>query len=192
MPQLRNIDPLSLLITAPVGMAKRTQPMQEGLMSVLGVSWVEKAFAKAYKEENVETGRFTPEIYIGNREYIQVFPDDTIQGFTFFDVDEIEDVSGVDSSTMYNADVNIICYVNLEQAYPLLGHRADDEAKAEMVSYIQDFSEYWEVKRVITGIRNVYSQYNWDFKEANINKQPYFVFSVECNVSFDYFADCKC
>lgn len=189
MTLIKDIDIASLLIADPVGVDLPIQQLQIELG--LEIPWLEKSFHRAYREEDVELKQFKPEVYIGTNEYIEVFPNDEVSGMSFFDVKS--DITPLDS-VLFEVDVTIIFALNLDLAFPLLTHRATEEAKGDAVRVIQDFASGWQAQEIniFEGVQNVYSRYNWKLPEAFIDKQPYFVFAIETKVRFDYVLDCNC
>ena len=178
--RIKNLDPTTLYITNPVGEVKRIQALQKSFQS--NVAWVEKSFGKAYRSE-IQEGEYVPEIYIGNDEYIEVLPDDEVSGMCFFDVQDEIQVSN--NNNTFDANINIVFFVNLKKAFPDLLYRADAEVRQDIINVINQHQRGWEMNTIITGVENVYSRYGWTEPEALIDKQPYHVFSIECNVKYD-------
>jgi len=177
--RIKNIDPTTLYIPDPVGEIKRIQDLQKAFQTK--VNWVEKSFGKAYRSE-IQDGEYVPEVYYGNDEYIEVLPDDEVTGMCFFDV---QDEITVTANNTFDANINIVFFVNLKKAFPLLLHRADTEVRQDIINVIKKHQRGWEMNTIITGVENVYSRYGWTEPEALIDKQPYHVFSIECNVRYD-------
>jgi hypothetical protein len=181
--KIKNIDPTTLYIPNPVAEYNRVQGLQKKLDAK--VDWLEKAFGVAYREQKRSDleGR-EPQIYLGGKEYISVWPDDSVEGMCFFDV---EDEIGLNQEDKRNftATVNIVFFVNLETAYPSLLHRADAEARQAVINVLFKYGHGWQLTNVVKGVENVYSRYNWNYPEAKIDKEPFHVFALECEVTFD-------
>lgn len=191
---IADINPADFHILAPVAEMAEVQRLQQKLATK--ISWLTKAFGKAYREERGD-GIFVPEVFIGpaatvgGKEYMEVWPDTSVTGMCFFDIDQEIDAIAGSGQTLFEVDVRIIFYVDLEKAFPLLGTRADAEARQEVINYIMFHRRGFEITKVITGVDNVYSSYNWTQPEAAVNKQPFFVFSVECKLVFDGYKICN-
>jgi hypothetical protein len=188
---IANIDPNDLLIPSPVGIDKKIQDLQLKLADKL--TWLTKSFGKAYREE-IEDGVYQPQIFRGNNEYVDVFPDNnsSITAMSFFDVDQDRDMVG--DSGQYNLEFNVrvIFFVDLSKAYPSATHRADEDVIMDAVNVIRNHRRGWDVASAIVGVENVFTSYNWDEKEALIHKQPYFVFSIETDLIVDGYKKCIC
>jgi hypothetical protein len=191
MTRLSEIDPNDYLIADPIGIDAKVQPLQTKLGT--DIAWLTKSFSRAYREETDE-GEYTPQIYIEGNEYISVFPDndDSITGMSFFDIDENTSVVTESGQTYFESKGRIIFFVNLTKAYPALGHRADETVVSDIVTYIQKYRHGWEITNIVRGVSNVFTTYNWVEKEALINKQPYFVFSIECDINLINYKPCVC
>lgn len=181
--KIKNIDPTTLYIDNPVAEYNRVQGLQKKLADK--VTWLEKAFGVAYREQKrrVDEG-FEPQIYLGNNEYISVFPDDSVSGMCFFDVEDTIALTG-DAKRNWTATINIIFFVNLETAYPTLTHRADAEARQSVINVLFKYGHGWTINNIVKGVDNVYDRYNWNSPHAKIDKNPFHVFSLECEVTYD-------
>lgn len=180
--RLKNIDPTTLYIDNPVAEYNRVQKMQKALAKK--VTWLEKAFGIAYREQNRGLEGFRPELYLGNNEYIEVFPDDSITGMCFFDVEDLISRTG-DADRNFVATINIIFFVNLGEAYPSLQHRADAEARQEVINVLRKYDYGFSINNIVKGVDNVYDRYSWTKPHAKIDKQPFHVFAIECDVTYD-------
>jgi hypothetical protein len=187
MTQIRNIDVSKLLKDNPVGIDKPIQKLQISLGDK--IPWLDKSFGRAYRNEDMQRGKYLPEIFIGNNEYIDVFPDD-LTALCFFDVDE-GTTSELDNQ-LYQNTVRIVFSLDLEKAFPNLDYRADEEAVFDVINFIQSYSSRWRDIKAIKGVTNVYKRYNWDLPEALIDMQGYFVFAIEATVTYDYLKSCNC
>ena len=82
MTQIADININELLKENPVGIDKPIQRLQVALGD--NIDWLDKNFGRCFKTENTESRKYTPEIYIGDSEYIDTFPDD-LTSMCFFD-----------------------------------------------------------------------------------------------------------
>jgi hypothetical protein len=181
--RLKQLDPATLYIENPVAEVNRVQGLQKKLASK--VDWLEKAFGIAYREQKkVDSGDFAPQIYLGGKEYLEVYPDDSVSGMCFFDVEDEIALSQEDKRN-FTARINIVFFVNLEKAFPTLEHRADAEARQAVINVLLKYGHGWQIQEIVKGVDNVYSRYNWVKPHAKIDKQPFHVFSLECEVIYD-------
>jgi hypothetical protein len=149
---------------------------------------IEFVFGKCFKNET-KSGKYIPEIYTGKNEYFEVFSNDNLKSFIFFDVAENRNAEYQGSTSVYklNTVVRIIVSANLQKIYPNLEHRATEELILDVQTDVNNYiaiNGTWEFKKIIEGAKNVYSNYNYEIKDSKTNMQPYYCFALEYNVNY--------
>lgn len=127
--------------------------------------------------DNVET----IEHYYSNGNYERVvFAEGNKCFFVQVGNDERED------NIHYSTQVDVYFTVDLNQLYPLITHRADNEARTEAINKLNKAVVYGSssvsIDSVITGITNVYSRVQF---RQNDDTQPYHCFKIRLNITYD-------
>ena len=167
-------------ITNPIGIDKPIQGLQKYLTANL--SWLTDSFGRAYKNIDRD-GKFYPEVFNSDNEYINVLANDFVSGMSFFEV-----VNDFDKNIGLNYDttVRLIVYVKLDKAKPSILNRADENIVQEVVNVINNYANGFEFTKVVKGIKNVYRDYNLNFNEAIADTHPNFVCAFEMALNYDY------
>lgn len=158
-----------MLITKinPVGVDILIQKMQAYLHNGLAKKWgyantgsgpelVErdhlfKAYGRAYR--NQKDDGYVPEVYVGSKEYKEVFVDDTLNGLSFF-------LTGDTVREGFYNQVSIIYHVDLAKIKPNIEHRGDEEARVDAIELVRKNSFGFTLQGFVTGIENVYREFN--------------------------------
>lgn len=161
--------------TDPKGIDKIINDIQ--LLLFNNVTWADyESYHRAYKNERAEDQMY--EVFTSGNEYKEVLIDDTFDATSFFIV---SDTATFDER--WNTTVSVIFQLNLKKLYPLIAHRADEEAHNE-VSVIIEGTPGFTMSGLTKGIRGVYSDIGYG---ANIfeDMQPLHVFKLDINVNYD-------
>lgn len=179
-------------IISPVGLDAVIQELQQYLSSNLDE--IEVVFGKAYKNENRE-GQFIPEVFVSNKEYFEVFSNDNLKSFIFFDVEQIRNAEYQGNTTKYklNAIVRLIASANLLRIYPTLVHRANENLIKDIETAINSFASKnatWRLNTIKEGVSNVFSNYNYAIPDKQINMQPLYIVAFEFQVEYNNNTKC--
>ena len=123
-----------------------------------------ESYHRAYVNEKKD--RDTPEVYIGNGEYKEVFNDDSFNVTSFWLVANERPL--IDDSELYQADISIIFQVDkLDVMFPTINHRADEELHRQIHQVLKDNQWGFVISDFVTGIDDVYAglstdQVKWD------------------------------
>ena len=93
--------------------------IQTGL--VVKLSWLDKAYGKAQKQSKIidKRARKYPAVYIGEENYLKVFPDGHIGNFIFFDVEDGAEIAHTGRKIQdYKAKVGMIVWFDFRDVYP--------------------------------------------------------------------------
>jgi hypothetical protein len=131
---------------------------------------------------NNKKGVVIPEVLIeGTKEYEEVMFDSGLNALCFFDaVGNVNNLSEVPTQ-----EVRVVFSVNLKAIYPLLDHRATEEAHKDVIAQIKRFGvTSYQLDRIETGL-NAYGDLSTD-KLKSYNMQPFYAFAIVMNVPFSY------
>ena len=171
--------------TNPVGIDRQINRLQELLYNSLG--WIEyDCFPRVYANEYFDTGKI-PEHFefprdVDVSDYTEVFLNDKIFAQSIIVVDDRRDYNH-----QFKSKVDLIFHVNLNDLYPAIEHRADEECHVQVIKAL-DKIPFVTVDRLVTGIRNVYS----DMRVGQIldsDMHPFHCFKLEMEMVYKY--DCK-
>lgn len=171
-------------ITDAKGIDLIIQSMQNHLSSQL--DWLQFSFSRAYRNQDAE-GNFYPEVYVSDKEYLNVFAADTTNSMSFFDVSETRTFDRENTATYYNneQEVKIIFFVNLDKAKNV-NYRADELINLDIQTAIENYGSklaVWEIQSLQTGIDNVYSNYNYN-GTVTVNYEQYYIVTFNTVVKF--------
>lgn len=143
-------------------------------------------YPRAYKNES-EAG-IKPEIFTGTSgvDYEEVLYNDKLAASCFFITDDNMNV--INENQRGRGRISVILQVDLNQIKPNITHRPDEEARYDAVIALSRNRYNWNVTNVITGIANVYREFDRrKIKYTDMNKRH--VFRVEMEGTYSY--DCK-
>lgn len=139
-----------------VGIDAEIAPLQTYLYDKIVCKWnIEdfNGYGRVYK--NKKSGLVVPEYYISDREYEEVLLDDRLNGIMFFSPSDFTQTYG----SLMIQNVDIIFTFNLK-SLDYSCEREDESVRQYIMSLMNSYSSKQEVKQIITGLSNVYSDYN--------------------------------
>ncbi len=146
-------------------------------------------YGRAYRNQDKESGAYTPEIYKGNNEYSDAYFDDTLSGSFFWGMGENIKFAKEGDNT---ADVFVIFMVNLDKIKP--GTTRNDEEVRNDVERIAIERIYgFYLTGVITGIDQVFKEYSGYKAVKGIkfrDMQPWHCFRLNFQINFNIY-DCN-
>jgi len=170
---------------SPKGIDLPIARLQTALYS--GLTWstggnTYQSYERAYKNE--KDGSKLPEVFMGNsdtgkNEYREVFNNDDFSASSFFLASDNR--TGDDLIT---SDVDIVFQLDLKKLYPLIVHRADEEAHQDVTSILFGNVSDYKVTNIITGVSNVYADLNLT-KINPDDMHPFHVFKVTMEVYYN-------
>ena len=175
------------LKSTPIGIDVAINDIQKAVANA--VSWTNyNAFHRAYK--NVSSGGIIPEVYkvktqpkIG--EYEEVLTNDNLYGSSFFVVADTRNT--IDNGNLVSTTVSMIFQMNLEAVTGISDSRQDEELHVKVSNAINS-SAYGKVSSIITGINNVYTEFDTNNVQFD-DIQPFHCFRIDIDVS--YMNECK-
>lgn len=178
------------LIDAPVGLDVVIQSIQEDLATI---PWLEQSFGRAW--EHFEGGKRIPKVYVGNGEYFNVVPNDTLRSYSFIAV------RGEESTPYYTGfqrndktrELSVIFWGNLRQIDPSRDYiyterlKADFEAVLMKSEWVKSINRYFDerVEDIFDGYvkNNMSDVYSVDQPDT-ILMHPYTGFRIDFTVGY--------
>ncbi len=172
--------------TNPVGVDRMIDRLQTLLYDSLG--WAEyDCFPRVYANEYFDSG-LIPEHFefprdVDISDYTEVFLNDNLFAQSIILIDDMMSVN----NKQFKTKANIIFHVNLNDLYPSVSHRADEECHVQVIKAINQIP-FVKIEKLVKGIRNVYS----GMRVSNIldsDLHPFHCFKLELELVYKY--DCK-
>jgi hypothetical protein len=150
---------MNIVKTNPAGIDIPIAVMQTMLYGKLKTIWSLDdtsltLYGRAYKNQTDDG--YTPEVYVGNNEYKDVFFDDSVAAMGFFGVGENTPVKG--GSSM--ADVFLILMVDLSKIKSGSAIRNDEEARLDIQKLVFTPFNNFTVVGYQTGLDTVFKEYS--------------------------------
>lgn len=164
--------------TSPVGIDITIDRLQVLLFDVLTWKNVTKgyeSFHRVYKNETNDGKE--PEAFISGIDYNEVFTKDKFSATSFFLIGDNRPVND-----WIETDVDIIFQLNLDELYPNITHRADEEAHADVYNALNNNPYNADITNITKGIANVYSDLNIDQVKFD-DMSPCHVFKITLKVN---------
>lgn len=143
-------------ITNPVGVDLAVADIQNKMFEYLTVTagWTNyESYPRAYV--NPKKGGAIPEVFTGNREYKECLFDDKFNVTSFFIVENSKPYDGDNGN--FEASISIIFQCKLNELYPSITHRADEEMHLDLIEAIKRTAYIKQLGGVITSTEDVYS-----------------------------------
>lgn len=145
------------------------------------------AYHRALK--NPKNGGIIPEAYeidTASRtgEYKEVFYDDRLDASSFFYVEDNQSLVDDGTGLMFNTTLSMVFQVDLSKVADNIDHRGDAEIHRIVVNAINK-GVYGKVSGLVTGIPNVYSEFDTSQIEFT-DMHPMHVFRVDIDVNYEF------
>ena len=169
---------------SPVGIDRIIDSIQVVLFNKLGwdslPSVTYESNHRAYKTpgEINGTSGLIPEVFDGIKEYKEVYFNDNVDASSFFLVDDTRT-----GDKLYTINVSIIFQLKLDKIFPLITHRADEEAHKQVLDVLER-TTLVKINSLQTGIANVYSGLLVDQSKLD-DMQPFHVFKVDMDIDYE-------
>ena len=154
--------------TNPVGIDIPVQRFQTFLHSRLVDAWgladdsVFRCYGRCYRNQTQDG--YIAENYEGEKEYKEVYFDDTLHAVSFFGITPVEQFEiGVQAT-----DVHLIVFADLAKLKPTIAHRADEEIQKDLFNAVGPGKYSFNLTSVSTGIENVLREYPGSRREDRL------------------------
>jgi hypothetical protein len=174
------------LKTSPTGIDAVIHLYQQYLYNALKEAWRVSddqvdLYGRAYRLQ--ESDGYTPNVYMGSKEYKEVFFDDTKAATGFFITDENIKYSG--GTATCNAALIISC--NMKSLHPTLDMGADEVIHNEVQKICFPLRFGMEMSGFVTGIDNVFKEFSgWRKKDGIKNRDMYPLHCFRINFNLLY------
>jgi hypothetical protein len=167
----------------PVGIDILINDIQIAVSSALGWSNY-NAYHRAYKNESAsgiipEVYKLPPQGVVG--EYEEVFTNDNLSASSFFYTEDT--ISSIDVGRLFSTTLSMVFQCDLAELEGT-DNRFDEEVHRKVVLAINESTD-GKVESVITGISNVYTEFNTSQVQWT-DMQPCHVFRVDISANYEY------
>lgn len=171
----------------PIGIDKPIQAYQSVFYSSLKKLWNLtdndwNCYGRVYRNQT-EDG-YTPEAYVGNGEYQEVFFDDTLKALSFFGVSETIKFNNLSAI----APVYLIMMVNIQLIKPAITGIADEEIRNDVQNFCRVPRFTFEMQSFETGLDTVFKEYSGWRKKDGIkyrDQYPLHCFRINFNLIYN-------
>jgi hypothetical protein len=121
--------------------------------------------------------------WIDISDYTEVFLNDNLYAQSIILTDDMMSVN----NKQFKTKAHLIFHVNLNDLYPSVEHRADEECHVQVIKAVEAIP-FVKIERLVKGLRNVYS----GMRVSNIldsDLHPFHCFKLELELVYKY--DCK-
>ena len=159
--------------------------IQKGLAENIG--WLDYVFGRAERLVKFDTNNrkiYTPNVYVGGNEYMEISPSSDIGNFCFFWVDDPQNVSWEAKINVgIKTNFSLIFWFNFNRIYNSADQRNKEELKKQILDVLN--GGFWLKKGRITVNRiyelseNIFRGFSLDETENQFLMQPYGGFRFE-------------
>ena len=183
-------NPTVPTIASPALLDKAIKEIQTQLSTL---SWLDKAFARAYKAVEERDGKkfYYPEIYVGNGEYLSMMPNDNMDSYCFFDrrdPDYVEDDGvNIGAFSLIRSTVSIVFYWNLERIDSTKTYRYGELLKKDILGILHrglTLGPIVKVNAIYEDIEKVFEGYTIDASKTQLFKHPWQGMRFECTITY--------
>jgi len=165
-----------VLKDTPIGLDRRIDQVQKWVYNKL--NWTNyESYHRVYK--NPTNDGDYPELFLDGIDYQEVFYDDRFTATSFFMVDDDKRFDEI-----YQVDVSLVYQVNLEELYPNILHRADEEVHRDVHTALNSLKSV-DITGITTGIPRVYQSLG--LRQVKLDDmQPKHVFKIDFTTTYEY------
>lgn len=117
-----------------------------------------KGITRYESYERIYVNNGSPEVYLKNGQYKEVFYDSNFYLTSFFVLGEAKTFNENEDIT---ADLSIIFQANLTKLFTSITHRPDAELHSYILQSLSGIPANFKIKELITGIDNVYNGFEF-------------------------------
>lgn len=173
--------------TNPVDIDSSIQFVQNVLHDTLIGKWgisssAWNCYGRAYR--NKKDKGYIAEVYEGNKEYKEVYWNDSLTMVSFFGLSN-RPIDQKDTT----ASIHLIVFVDLDKLYPTIDHRADEEVRKDVYEAIGIASTGMIYQSTELGLENVLKEYpglRRDNLETKVDMHPIHCFRINYNLIFEH------
>lgn len=178
--------------TGPVGIDIALQDLQTHLHTQLLSLWgidssAYKCYGRCYRNRSADG--YIAENYEGNREYREVYWDDSLKVVSFFGTGP-----KTERKTLDTTDVHLVFFVNVAAVKSSVSHRADEEVRADVIKLVGSNPYGFEYQSTEVYLENVLREYPGSRRDKRLNAvdmQPVHCFRLNFSTTYDIEQTCK-
>lgn len=157
-----------------------------------GISWLNHAFGKAQKGTRIHKERqvFFPSVYVGGKDYMQVFPDSHIGNFSFFCVEDgdVVNYAGFKSIKDFTASIGLVVWYDFRTVYESdWEERTIEHAKNEVIQLLKSMNltkSRIQIKRIYDEADNIYKGFTHDEIDRQFLMRPFGGFRIDIDLVY--------
>lgn len=162
-----------------------------------GLSWLTTAYGKAVSRKYIKDNNtfVRPEVYVGGKEYLSMFPDSHLGNFSFFSVDDGEEINSHSFGNLrFSANVGLIFWFDYRDVYPGDWQaKTIDNIKFDIITAIKGFrlvrskiilSRSWELSK------NIYNGYSDKEIDNQFLMRPFGGIRIDFEIRYNEIANC--
>ena len=177
-----------VLRTTPVGIDKAIQELQVKLHDALAASWGNiKFYGRCYR--NRKDNGFVAEVYLGNKEYKEVYYDDAYSATCFFGISDSIEIADVN-----RANVHLVFFVNLDLIKASSEQRADEEVRTEVAAVLDAGLSHSILQSIDLGVERCLREYpgnTIDGRLKHVDMHPKHCFRFNLEVQYENKTGCE-
>lgn len=185
------------VIQNPVMLDKVIGEIQTGLVE--NITWLDAAFGRAQRLAKMVNGKriITPNVYCGGwnghgpNDYIETSPDSKIGNFSFFEIDDPQNIDAGPWARQIKAPFGLIFWFDLTRVYNAADNRNTEKLKAEIL-HVLNGRAGWHltggrilVNKIYERAENIYRGYTLTEIDNQFLMHPYAGFRFDGLLEFD-------
>jgi hypothetical protein len=186
-----NLDAITLYLTDPVGVDFEIQELQKDLALI---PWLEYSFGRAFlgvSPQSSEPNYLYPAVYIGERDYYDASPNDSLRAYSFLSVDAPARPEPYEAgeAIKFTQTVSLTIWGNLYKVNNALNNIYGDEhfgsnLLQDVLKTIQN-NRSFIIRTIWDNDRNVFSEYSARNKNPKLFYYPYFCYKISMDCTFE-------
>jgi hypothetical protein len=182
-------------INNPTGIDNYIYKLQELLYNRLCTAWSVNAnsyqsYGRCYRNKTADG--FIAEVFTNGAEYKEVYWDDTLKAISFFGISDQIKLGG---GTVLNAvNIHLVFFVNLTAIKAAIAHRADEEARLDVLKIIGNHSFGFMPESIDLNIANVLKEYpgsRRDNRLTVVDMHPFHCFRINLLLNYNPNKNCS-
>lgn len=184
-------NPIQNPVVDPVGLDVNIEYLRNKLETI---PWLDRTFGRAFDMQFQEGEKMVllPQVYVGNKEYFSMMPNDYLKSFSFFaPIDPLENNSSEDDlpfnkTYFWNQAVDLIVFFNYDLVDKTKGYPFVENLKEDVLKVLQ-MSRGVTIKNVYSNdIKNVYKRWHLDLLSKELLYFPYGSMRIEMDIQVQF------
>lgn len=173
--------------TGPVGIDYNLQLLQTDLHAQLLTKWSittddYKSYGRCYRKPT-DAGYIAASYTTGDEYEEMKFDDNTLKAFSFFGQSPKVNFNNIEVT-----EVHLIFFVDLKALKPSIAHRADEEVRKDVISFISSATYGFAYNGFEIYLENVLREYPGSRRDSRlsiVDMHPYHCFRINLKVQYD-------